>query len=135
MTEKLVTTKDLIAKRQAESLADLRKALGKMTNKSIREGKAIGKPVSAFVDYGRWVAQCECNGAEIVDPDVPEFFCFSCGNESNGGRLRPVIFPNEIKEIEKQLLSVKDTAFRYWKADESMDKLKVRVEKINKDAK
>lgn len=49
--------------------------------------------VTARIDHGRWIADCECNGAEYVDPDEPIFFCLSCMNAANGGKLRPVKFP------------------------------------------
>lgn len=51
------------------------------------------KPVIARIDHGRWLADCECNGAEYVDPNEPIFFCLSCGNTEYQGRMRPVIFP------------------------------------------
>ncbi len=43
----------------------------------------------------RWVAMCECGGAEVVDPNEPVFFCCSCGNAKVGGLWRPVNFPQE----------------------------------------
>jgi hypothetical protein len=49
--------------------------------------------VTARVDFGRLIADCECGGAEYVTPKYPWFFCFSCGNAMTGGRARPVIFP------------------------------------------
>lgn len=67
-----------------------------------------GDPVYAFIDVGRWSARCpDCNGSEYVDPDDPEpvFYCFSCGNEKNGGRWRPVIVPSpeDRAKIEAEL--------------------------------
>ena len=30
-------------------------------------GKVTGEdPINAFVDWGRWIAHCECNGVEYV---------------------------------------------------------------------
>jgi hypothetical protein len=58
-------------------------------------------PVKARIDFGRWIADCECNGAEYVDPDEPVFLCLSCLNQAHGGRLRRVIFPPE--EIRKRI--------------------------------
>lgn len=62
-----------------------------------------GEPVGAFVSFGIWIAKCECNGAEYVAPGQP-FYCASCGNYANGGKPRPVIFPNNAHEIETELL-------------------------------
>jgi len=63
-------------------------------------------PVVARVDFGRWLADCGCGGAEYVDPGDPIFFCFSCGNADHGGNARRVIFPDSITlvSIEKTLL-------------------------------
>lgn len=61
-----------------------------------------GEPVYARVDFGRWLADCECGGASYVDPEKDGFFCGACKN--NGGKLRPVIFPENYKEIETELL-------------------------------
>lgn len=135
MKDKIVTTKDLIDQKHAKNINELRASMAKMTKKIIKEGDATGKPVEAFVDFGRWVARCECNGAEIVDPESPEFFCYSCGNASNNGRLRPVSFPKEMKQIEEQLLSVKGQAYRNWDTKTSMDELKAEVEQMLKDKK
>jgi hypothetical protein len=63
-----------------------------------------GKPVTAFVSFGFWIAQCECNGAEYVAEGQP-FYCHSCGNADNGGKPRLVIFPHDKAQIEKLLLS------------------------------
>jgi hypothetical protein len=54
-----------------------------------------GDAVAARIDRSRWLADCECGGAEYVDPAHPVFFCCNCGNESNGGFLRPVDFPRD----------------------------------------
>jgi len=63
-----------------------------------------GNFVQARVEHGRWGEHCECGGAEYVDPDDPVFYCFSCGNASAGGKLRPVQFPSNVEEIELILL-------------------------------
>lgn len=61
-------------------------------------------PVQARVDFGRWLADCECGGAEYVDQTDKIFFCFSCGNSGHAGEAREVIFPNDIVGIEAALL-------------------------------
>jgi len=64
-----------------------------------------GAPVMARIWQGQWIADC-CNAGCFVDPNEPIFFCFQCGNRSNGSKPRPVIFPPEAerKEIERLLL-------------------------------
>ena len=68
--------------------------------------ETAGKPVQARIDFGRWIADCECGGAEAVDPKDPVFFCVSCGNSRNSGRLREVIFPDDIKAVEAEVMSL-----------------------------
>ncbi len=62
--------------------------------------------VEAVVDYGRWIARCECGGAEYVTPDDPVFYCCSCGNARTNGAARPVAFPEDIAEIEAALMEI-----------------------------
>lgn len=66
--------------------------------------KPSGKQVKARIWQGHWIADCECGGAEFVDPQEPIFFCFSCGNSQNANRLRPVKFPINRQEIEAKIL-------------------------------
>ena len=61
-------------------------------------------PVLARIDHGRWLADCECGGAEYVDPSDPIFFCLACGNPAQAGAARPVAFPKNAAEIEMALL-------------------------------
>lgn len=66
-----------------------------------------GTPLLARVHRGHWICDCEvCNGAMVVDPDYPVFFCCTCFNRNNRGRLRPVIFPEESERLllEQELL-------------------------------
>lgn len=37
-----------------------------------------GGTVDAYLNHGRWVADCPCNGAELVAPGL-EMVCGSCG--------------------------------------------------------
>lgn len=59
-------------------------------------GKKKGQPVSARLDFERWLCDCPdpgCGGAELVDLDEKIFFCLSCGNSANNGDAYPVKFP------------------------------------------
>jgi len=84
-----------------------------------------GTPIVAEVRDNRWIAQCECMGAEVVDPDDPVFFCWSCFNASNQGLPRPVIFPdtNKRRAIERVLTVRPDPLTRGWHPTETIEDL------------
>lgn len=106
---RLITAKDL-ARRAGQKtvkemivfLMDRSIALGRF---QVRwDGEHVGgTPVMAFVDFGRWLARCECGQCNYVDPDEPVMFCARCGN-SNSGLARLVVFPAERMVIEEVLL-------------------------------
>ena len=62
-----------------------------------------GVPVVAFTepDYHglRLLGGCECGGAEYVCRAEPVFYCLSCGNAANSGRLRPVLFEEDLERM------------------------------------
>lgn len=62
------------------------------------------RPAIAYVNYGRWVADCPagCGAAMLVDPELP-FLCGECFNEGIGGLWRLVKWPAERLAIETEL--------------------------------
>lgn len=85
--------------------------------------------VNAFVNHGRWIAQCECGGAEVVDPKDPFFLCLNCHNDEFGGRMRLVRFPADQRLVEAALLERKDPRTRNWRVGESIDRLRKETER------
>lgn len=85
-------------------------------------------PVVAYVNHGRWVADCACRGAELVDPDDPLFYCLSCYNAGHGGRLRRVLFPPQAPEIAAELDRRREPVRRNWYPGETVDHL--RAERV-----
>lgn len=85
------------------SFRDLLNTLAEKAGVKVVNGLAK-KSVLARVDFGRWIADCECGGAGYVDPSDPVFLCTACGNLSSGGKFRPVIFPPDRQGIEVELL-------------------------------
>lgn len=86
--------------------------------------KPVGKPVYAYVNHSRWIADCEfCGGAEAVTKDGV-FFCLSCLNAKNNNRARPVKFPDDFKAIEKELEKRKLPANRNWLIKETIADLR-----------
>ena len=55
-----------------------------------------GTTVHAYINHGRLVADCPCNGAELVSPGLP-MLCGSCGAEHK------VEFPKALSKIEAAL--------------------------------
>lgn len=74
------------------------------------------RPVAARVNAGRWIADCECGGAEYVDDEMRVFMCASCFNRADGGAWRRVIFPATPARgaIEAVLLARPDAVTRHW---------------------
>ncbi len=67
--------------------------------------KIAGEAVAAQISFSRWVAICpDCGGVEYVSKTEKFFYCLSCGNIKNSGRLRPVKFPRDIEGIEAMVL-------------------------------
>lgn len=52
-----------------------------------------------LVTVDRLLADCECGGAEYVSRAQPVFFCLSCGNATNGGRWRTVLFAEDLEPL------------------------------------
>lgn len=108
--KRLITAKDVARRDGHSTVAEFLMALMETSIQrgyfQIRwDGEHVGgAPALAFVDFGRWLARCECGQHNYVDPSDPVMFCARCGN-GNSGVARPVIFPACRNEIEKLLLA------------------------------
>lgn len=60
---------------------------------------ASSTPIPAHVSDGRWVADCPCGGAGLVEPDWGFTICVSCGIEHR------VALPRDWPEVEDVLLA------------------------------
>lgn len=105
--DKVITAKDLANREGCGSVGERIQKLATRFNRKFVSDRTAGNPVHARIDFGRWIADCECGGAEYVDPDEPIFFCLSCGNAATSGRAREVIFPDDRNKIEKEVMSRK----------------------------
>ncbi len=159
-TAKILTAKDFAAQEGAEGvrqriqmLVMRHEAGGVQFDTPFIDGPTAGEPVLGYVNQGRWIAMCECGGAEAVDPDEPIFYCFTCGNATTDGAPRLVIFPDEREQIEAELLKRPvielrgrnpiERAFqalpgvgalsRNWTPDESLDDLKEQNQQLNQE--
>jgi len=89
-----------------------------MNGRMIDEEPA-GKPVDAEINHGRWAAACECGGYELVTPNDPIFFCFSCCNADNDFHVRPVKFPDhDEREAVEAILTQREPKNRNMKKGE-----------------
>lgn len=77
---------------------------------------AAAPPIVAYVNEGRWVADCPlCNGAEWVDLRDPRFFCQSCFNADAGGGFLPVEVPDPEERAEiDTALSRRPAGNQHW---------------------
>lgn len=114
--DEIVTAKTIACRDRCKSVLDwIRKAAARFGVQVKNE--VCKQPVVARIDHGRWIADCECKGAEYVDPDEPIFFCLSCLNTQYGGALRPVIFPDA--GTRKRIVSnLKAKNFYSWNESE-----------------
>jgi len=103
--DKIINAVDVARHHGMESATTWRAAIAHLRGHRIDKTVDTQHPVYAQISHGRWIAVCECGGAEYVTPDDPVFFCNSCGNRIVSHRLRKVIFPKSRKRIEKKLLS------------------------------
>lgn len=81
-------------------------------------------PLSAFVNHGRWLVLCPCGSGVLVEPDEPLVYCASCRNRADKGKVRRVVFPDGVAEIEGLLKERPVEKNRNWKPKESADRLR-----------
>lgn len=82
----------------------------------------LGAVVHAYVNHGRWLADCPaCNGAEAVTRAYPFFYCDSCGQEWAQGALARVVFPSDADAAERLLGQRRDARVQNWRPGEQPD--------------
>jgi hypothetical protein len=79
----------------------------------------IDTPREAYINHGRWVVNCECNGAGLTSRDFGITCCFDCGRV-----YTEIIFPDNAQIIELLLLDRRDQNRRNWNIGESIELLK-----------
>ena len=72
-----------------------------------------GDTVYARLNHDRWLADCPCNGAELVTPGHT-MLCGSCGAEHQ------VVFPDNPEDLEAVLAERDDTTKRNWNPGETV---------------
>lgn len=102
---------------------DVARLLGYLSETAMREALAVRRgfrtrlgtaTVTARIDAGRWVADCPyCAGGEVVSKTAKVFFCQSCGMVADGGRVRVVVFPEDLKGVEALVTDLPPNQ-RFW---------------------
>lgn len=92
------TAKGFMREHGFKDVDDMNETFSRHRGRKIKPGDTRGKAVKARIDFERLIADCECGGAEYVDPDDLRFFCHSCGNISNGGYYRTVKIPEAVRK-------------------------------------
>lgn len=115
--EKVKTAKDKAIEEKFKSVSERIAVLSVKYNHKYISDRTAGIPVYARIDWGRWIADCECGGAEYVDPETPLFFCMSCGNHGTSGRARKVMFPKNREAIEIETMKHPVGGHQSWERD------------------
>ena len=116
---KVITAMDMAKKEGSGSVIERIGKFAQLFGNKFVTDRTAGNPVFARIDYGRWLADCECGGAEYVDPETPVFFCQACGNRSTSGRARPVIFPENREQIEAETMEKPAGGHQCWTRGEA----------------
>lgn len=102
MVQTIKTAKDIVKRDGCMSVEEWIRRLATRRHIAVRDIDDKF-PVVARIDHSRWIADCDCGGAEYVDPDETIFFCFSCNNVAFNGKIRTVTFP--LKEKLEEIYS------------------------------
>jgi hypothetical protein len=83
----------------------------------------------AYVSEGRWVVMCpDCGGARFAARDDWRFMCVECANFTVEGLWRPVLWPEDVGEIETELERRPMRRTQNWLPGETVDDLAEQLE-------
>lgn len=94
-------------------------------------GDATAPAIIAYVNQGRWVADCPfgCGSAQVVAETDKRFYCCGgngCQNYGAGNKTIPVAWPDlDLQAAIENLLVVRPPVFRNWKVGESLELLEL----------
>tara|TARA_R110000824_G_scaffold8899_2_gene40379 strand:- start:1734 stop:2123 length:390 start_codon:yes stop_codon:yes gene_type:complete len=95
--------------KDAKSYIEIHGATMKQGFKQVSE---IVNEAKAYVNQGRWVINCACNGGCLTSPEFKLACCFDCGRV-----FRNVTFPVDAEKIEHELLKRKSRENRNWNGE------------------
>jgi hypothetical protein len=111
MPEHIHNFADCLSHAGVSSLESLRVIHAKHVRAKLHE---VETPIHAEVNHGRWLINCECNGAAVSCRTAKIACCFDCGRV-----YKVVKFPRNAGKIESILL-VRPMANRNWKKGETV---------------
>lgn len=83
----------------------------------------------AEVNWGRWIVRCPfCPSAQLASRSARWFLCHFCGNKAVGGQWIPLVWPDNVSEIEAAL-SVRPPNNMNWIPGETVEDLLKENEK------
>lgn len=85
----------------------------------------VARPLYAWVCRSSWVVTCDAPGCKeqiVVEQGDKSFFCPSCLNAAQGGKARPVIWPNDgtVLNVERVLRARADPNTRNFIPNEAV---------------
>ena len=78
----------------------------------------IDMPREAYINHGRWVVNCQCNGAGLTSREFSVTCCFDCWRVYTN-----IIFPENAQKIELLLLDRRFETDRNWNIGDSIELL------------
>jgi len=64
----------------------------------------VSGEIKARINRSKWIVECSCASAIIIDLSFPYFMCCECGNLENEGKWLRIVLPEDREEIEAVLL-------------------------------
>jgi hypothetical protein len=85
--------------------------------------KVASPRLKAYVNHGRWVADCPCGGGIACGPDSPDAVCYDCRTERN------ISFPSASRiATATELLSARPLKHQNWRPDQGESVTELRAE-------
>jgi hypothetical protein len=114
MTEHIHTFADELSHAGITDIRTYREKHDKVVGDKLHE---VSTPTNAEINHGRWIVNCECNGAGFTCPKYKVACCFDCGRV-----FLNVKFPRDAVKIERLLIG-RPMMNRNWQTGETMKTL------------
>lgn len=99
---------------KVSDLASYRSFHGQAMSRKSGVPHQVEESRNAYINHGRWVVDCDCNGAGFASREWKISCCFDCG-----AVYTSVTFPRNASKIEKTLLK-RNPENRNWNHGETL---------------